>query len=806
MKKERSSCKMTKTMLENKLNAQEITDLAKKRFQEERKIDHLEGWFLAKETIRRCDKAFGEDADAIRIAKTLKETAAEIPLWIGDYHVFAGTQDDAFARSYALINPAFTVDSFSGYCDPVAVFGDIEPIGDITQERIDDLKKYNNHTQFADALRKAYDIAGDSTSEAIFFIEQVTGHLIPDVRPLLRYGVQGIKDEIQKNLEKETDEEKKTYFYAMDIALDGVLILAERYADLAHEKYEQATDSDKPRYAVMEAALRKVPRQGARNLYEAIQSFILIWQTMCLEQTPNPFAFSVGNADRIFEPYRKMDEMDRTTAAALFKHLLVFFNVADRSWAISQNLIIGGKSNTGEDLTSLSSYALLDAYYDMNLPQPILSVKLHQNTPENLYESLGRFFFTPGCLTPSLFNDDAVFPLLQNMSNVSSDDLEDYSVAGCQEPLIMGKDNGNTTNSWLNLGKVLELSLNSGVSTISGKKLGKSDEEMGYADKKEILKHIREIFYSNLEEYVDKMVSSANAASEAIGLLQVPFLSTMMGGVESGVDTRDTKRQGTKYNGSGCLIHGLSVVADSFIAIDTLLKEHPEDAQRLTEALRTNFEHDPEMHQYLLTAPKYGNNISAVDDETAAIANRVSDMIASKKNYLGNPFRADWATPSTHLLYGYWVGATPDGRKSREQLGYGVDPLYGEAHQGLGFRMMSNMKLPFEKMNGGYASHLGINPNYFKASDAEGKGLEFRDKIINPLFYNPCKEGVSPFYLYVNVTTPEMLRKVLENPKKYAPSGVYIMRIHGTFVNFLDLSPDIQEDIIKRLDLESTSM
>jgi hypothetical protein len=27
------------------------------------------------------------------------------------------------------------------------------------------------------------------------------------------------------------------------------------------------------------------------------------------------------------------------------------------------------------------------------------------------------------------------------------------------------------------------------------------------------------------------------------------------------------------------------------------------------------------------------------------------------------------------------------------------------------------------------------------------------------------------------------------------------MRIHGTFVNFLDLSPEIQQDIIKRLDL-----
>ena len=135
------------------------------------------------------------------------------------------------------------------------------------------------------------------------------------------------------------------------------------------------------------------------------------------------------------------------------------------------------------------------------------------------------------------------------------------------------------------------------------------------------------------------------------------------------------------------------------------------------------FEDDSEMQQYLLTAPKFGNHIKIVDDEAAEIANRVSDMVASKKNYLGNPFRADWATPSTHLLYGYWVRGHSGRKKGkREQLGYGVDPLYGEAHQGLGFRMMSNMKLPFEKMNGGYASHLGINPNYFKSSDFESKG------------------------------------------------------------------------------------
>lgn len=786
------------------LNAQKITELAKERFKEERSLNHLEGWFLAKEIQRECDEKFKDDPDCIRIAKTQVEVMKRIPLSLGDYHVFAGTQDDSFARSYALINPAFTVDSFSGYCDPVAVFGDIDPIGDITQERIDDLKEYNNHTKFADTLRHAYDLAGDDTSEAIYFIEQVTGHLIPDVRPMLAGGTESIRAQIEKN-QAACGDDRKDYFEAMKISLDALEVLADRYAALAEEKEAAASGEAKERYRLMKDTLKKVPRHGADDLFEAIQSFILIWQTMCLEQTPNPFAFSVGNADRIFEPYRAKTNMSREVAASLFKHLLVFFNVADRSWAISQNLIIGGKSNEGEDLTNPTSYALLDAYYDMNLPQPILSVKLHKNTPKELYENLGRFFFTPGCLTPSLFNDDSLFPILE-AHGVDHEDLQDYSVAGCQEPLIMGKDNGNTTNSWLNLGKILELCISGGVSTITGKKLGKTDEENGCKNKLEVLQNIRRIFYQNVDEYADRMTKAANAASEAIGLLQVPFLSTMMGGVESGIDTRDTKRQGTKYNGSGCLIHGLSVVADSFIAIDTLLKERPQDADRLVEALRTNFENDPQMHEYLMNCKKFGNNEAEVDREAQEVANKVADIVASKKNYLGNPFRSDFSTPSTHLLYGYWVGATPDGRKSRDMLGYGVDPLYGEAHSGLGFRVLSGMKLPYEKMNGGYASHFGINPNYFRSETFEGKGLEFRDKIMNPLFYNPENPNIQPFYLYVNVTTPDMLRKVLKEPKKYAPSGVYIMRIHGTFVNFLDLSPAIQEDIITRLDMESTSL
>lgn len=784
-----------------KFNPQLTTEKAKLLFKEERAINHLEGWFIVKETEQKADEKYSDLAPTRKAAEKFREAVKVLPLSISDNAIFAGTQRDAFARSYALINPSFRVETFAGYCDPTAVYDDITPTEEFTKERIDALRELDKKTDYVKALSRVYEKCETLTGEVAFFIEQVTGHLIPDMRYALKNGIKAMLNDIEER-QKTANKDQYENYEAMKVALDCALILAKRYKEIAAEKLAVAEGDRKEELKLLVDTLEKVPENGAETLYEAIQSFIILWETMCLEQAPNPFAFSIGNADRIFEPYRAKDNLSREETAALFKHFLVFFNVADRSWAISQNLIVSGRDKNGNDLTNPSTYALLDAYYEMNLPQPILSVKLHKNTPHKLYEELGRFLFTPGCLTPSFFNDDSLYQVLSK-AGIDIDDIEDTSIAGCQEPLIMGKDNGNTTNSWFNLGKVLELTLNNGYSTITGEKIGTVCEE---TDALSALKNIRERFYKNAQYFCDEMVKAANGASRAISHLPVPFLSTVMGGIESGYDTRDINNQGTKYNGSGCLIHGTSVVADSFIAIDKLINERPEDAQKLLDALKCNFEGYEELREFLLSAPKFGNNIDVIDKETAELTSKIADMVRAQKNYLGNNFRPDFSTPSTHLLYGYWVGALPCGRKSRDMLNYGVDPLYGEAQNGLGFRTLSLMKLPFDKMCGGYASHFGIDPKYFLSNNYEGKGVEFRDKVMKPLFFNELNENVAPFYLYVNVTTAEILKKVLAEPKKYAPSGVYIMRIHGTFVNFLDLSPAIQQDIIRRLDPASTAV
>ncbi len=781
----------------------EITKMAKDLFREERSKKRLDGWFLARELAFKAT-GFGGNGmtEELQAARELKMILEKLPLSISDNNVFAGTQSDSFARSYALINPAFQVETFSGYCDPTAVFGDIEPNEEFTTERIELMRERTKRGSYVRDLSAVYDKCSDYTGEVAFFVEQVTGHLIPDFRTAIAVGLNKMISDLSKKINIEKDDERKDTLEDMRMVLEATITLANRYADIAAEQKKTASPERAAQLDLMERTLRKVPANGAESLYEAIQSFLLLWEVMTLEQAPNPFAFSVGNADRIFEPYRAMSGETREEAAELFRHFLVFFNVGDRSWAISQNVIVSGRDVDGNDLTNEMSYAIMDAYYDMNLPQPILSVKLHKNTPEKLYREMGKFMFTPGVLTPSFFNDDTVFEVLRS-SGVDEADLPDYSVAGCQEPLIMGKDNGNTTNSWFNLPKILELTLNGGKSTITGKEIGTF---VSYPDSKTLLENIREAFYKNTEEYAKLMAEAANGASVALSHLRVPFLSAFMGGCDSAVDLRHPTKQGTKYNGSGCLIHGLSVIADSFLAIDKLLNERPEDCDKLIEALRVNFEGYEELRDFLKSAPKFGNGIEEVDNEAAEIANKVSDIVRAQKNYLGNSFRADWSSPSTHLLYGYWVGATPDGRAARDMLGYGTDPLYGEAGNGLGFRTLSAMKLPYGKFNGGYASHLGIDPKYFRGADYEEKGSEFGAKVLRPIFFNEKNENLSPSYLYFNITTPDTLRKVLAEPEKYAPSGVYIMRIHGTFVNFLDLSPAIQNDIITRLDLESTKI
>lgn len=768
------------------LYASGIDKLLKYKFAQKR----MTGWFEYQELKMEVRRKFANPDAPEHQPAILCECIRRMKLSIPAGSVIAGTQDDAFSPSYALINPAFQVETFAGYCDPVAIYDDLEPDAEFPRERVEKVRRYYRETPFVKALEQVYARTGKLTQEVAFFVEPVTGHTIPDLRPILAHGIETLPFAPEAK--------------GIRASLEAAEILAGRYAELAEKlQQERAADPDEVlRLKGIAAACSHVPAQGARNLHEAIQSAALLWQVMTLEQAPNPYAFSVGNLDRILAPYLKDTPADE--AVQLVRSFLAFLMVGERCWAISQNIMVGGRDEKGNDLTSAMSYHVLEAFRISNNPQPALSVKLHRGTPEQLYQAMGNFFFTPGHSTPSLFNDDMMFRILER-KGIAPADMPDYSIAGCQEPLIMGKESANTTNSWLNLAKVLELTLNDGCSLLSGAKLARNTQELGYASHEALLADLETAFFRQLEWILKQMEQAANGCTEAIALQAVPFTSALMEGLKSGHDMRDAHHPGVTYHASGCLIHGLSVVTDSLVAVRHGLAERAGFAQELLEALRKNFSGAESFRAYLQGLPKYGNDDSEPDELAVQLTHRVSDLVHALRNPAGSPFLPDFSTPSTHLLYGYHVGATPDGRPAREMLGYGIDPRRESAHSGRIDQLLSERKINFGDFLGGYASHLGISPEVFRnGRDIPEKMKIFTEKIIKPLFRFHDEVENSPYYVYFNIDSKRNLRKVLAEPEKYAPNGVYIMRIHGTFVNFLDLSPAIQNDIIARLDADET--
>ena len=129
-----------------KFDAVKTTDMAKALFKEERAINHLEGWFLMKENEAAAESKYEGFSPMEKAALKFRDALNALPLSISDNAVFAGTQRDAFARSYALINPSFKVETFAGYCDPTAVYGDIDETPEFTKERLERLRETDTNT------------------------------------------------------------------------------------------------------------------------------------------------------------------------------------------------------------------------------------------------------------------------------------------------------------------------------------------------------------------------------------------------------------------------------------------------------------------------------------------------------------------------------------------------------------------------------------------------------------------------------------------------------------------------------------
>src|SRR3989339_1315701 len=229
-------------------------------FTNERALKRLDGWFLTQEIRMKYADRYRDVHQEIAFAKMLMHVVEELPISIDRAAVFAGTQHDAFARTYALINPTFKVETFEGYCDPLSVYNDIEPNEEFTRDRIEKVRAYFSTTAYIKQLKDVYGSAENDTKEIAYFVEQVTGHTIADFRQILEKGIHNEIARIDEKSKVESDSGKKSVYEAMRISLLAAEKLAERYSKLALEMSEKATDQRSAELILIAETLKRVPR------------------------------------------------------------------------------------------------------------------------------------------------------------------------------------------------------------------------------------------------------------------------------------------------------------------------------------------------------------------------------------------------------------------------------------------------------------------------------------------------------------------------------------------------------------------
>ncbi len=769
--------------------------------------ERFDNWFLLEEIKMKSYLETGGLPLPIRRARMLEKLLSDMPISIEPNDLLVGTLDDIFATSYDLFKSG--LEEFDGYLGYCSIYGEVE--GAFPQERIDKVRVFWLNEEY-ERTRNSHFTPEEQVwmNEAVFFVEPVTGHVIFDAPTVLAEGYSGILARVEEMLEAEergreltqrrrgaeNDEEKRLFYEAVRIALRAAMGFAQRYSDLAASRASRGTgvppvkNHGQDAHATEELLeisriLKKVPAGPAESFYEAVQSFWLTYVIMHIEQTPNPYAFSLGRVDQFLYPYyRKDKDAGRITdedAIELIQDLWTHINVGRRLWAVSQNAMIGGVRSDGSDATNELSHLIFEATEDLVIPLPTITLKFHRGTPPELFDRAIQLLLK-GRGQPTIINDEIVVQS-KVATGVSPEDARQSVIAGCQEPLVQGAENARTTASWFSLPRCLELALNNGVSLLTGKPLGLPT---GTLTDYSSYEQLYEAFWKQVDFFIERAVDCANRCDKLMAELRpVPFVSAIMKDcIEKG---RDFRKDGARYNFSGFLCHGVANVADSLAAIKKLVFEEKRlEAKDVLDALRTNYENDPAIRLTLINhAPKYGNDDDYVDSIAAEIAERIADTVAKCKNSFGGAFRAGFSTPSTHVLYGMRCGATPDGRRHRETFAFGIGPMQGYNRKGPTALARSVTKFPHWKATHGLAFSQTLPPGTITCPEDVEKLKAFIKSYMD----------IGGRYIHYNVQDVETLKDAKVHPEKHRD---IIVRVHGMNAYFVNLDPLIQDDIISR--------
>lgn len=672
------------------------------------------------------------------------------------------------------------------------------------------------------------------------------GHVTVKYEKVLEVGYEGIIKEVKEELSKcnvaDEDYAKRSHFLKSVIeSCEAVIDYANRYAELALNMAKECKDNNRKAELLQIASnCARVPAKGARNFYEACQSFWFV--QMLLQVESSGHSISPGRFDQYMYPYYKADldagKITKEFAQELMDCIWVKLNDLNKvrdagsaegfaGYGLFQNLIVGGQDAGGIDVTNDLSFMAIEASMHVMLPQPSLSVRVWNGSPHELLIKAAKLTRT-GIGLPAYYNDEVIIPSLLNRG-LTLADAREYNIIGCVEPQKAGKTDGWHDAAFFNMCRPLELVFSNGYD--KGELVG---VETGDVTKMKTFEEFYDAYKKQMKYCIELLVNADNSIDMAhMERCPLPYLSSMVDDCIS--RGKSVQEGGAIYNFTGPQGFGIANMADSLYAIKKLVFDEKkvtlaeykdalennygrgislERVEELTREVIKELENDghainaevvaqvsatialdsldnskkakyDKLLEMIEAVPKFGNDIKEVDQFARDVAYVYTKPLENYKNPRGGQYQAGLYPVSANVPLGAQTGATPDGRLAYTPVADGVSPSAGKDVNGPTAAANSVARLDH-----GIASNGTLFNQKFHPSVLAGRtGLEAFVNFIRGYF---DQKGS---HIQFNVVSRETLIEAQKYPEKYK---TLVVRVAGYSALFTSLSRSLQDDIINR--------
>ena len=630
---------------------------------------------------------------------------------------------------------------------------------------------------------------------------------VHDYEKVLKRGFKGIKEEAQAKIDAldmmspVDNVEKKPFLEAIIIVCDAIVIWAKRHAALAHDMASKEKDTvRKQELLTIAANCERVPEYPARNFHEAMQSQWMVQMFSRFEQKTGTI-ISNGRMDQYFYPFYEQDVeagiLDDEKATELFECMWVGmaqfidlyispnggdFNEGYAHW---EAVTVGGQTPDGRDASNELSYLILRSKREFPLHYPDLAARIHARSPERFLWEVAETI-KEGTGFPKLINDEEIIPLHLS-KGAEFWEIYDYSVSGCAEVRMPNRDTYTSGCAYINFAAALEMVL------YNGKMRKYGDRLLGLETGDPCSFGTWEEFWQAYLTQQTHFIKTAYIQQHHIIRLRHEHFAAPMGSAVHDLCMKHCLDLHTPQIPEGINLGyfefiGYGTVIDSLSAIKKLVFEEKKlSMQELLDALACDFEGREDIRKMLQDVPCYGNNDDYADSIGKDIDRAAGEYAHRYSQELGVHLDLRYVPFTSHVPFGRVVSAMPNGRKAWSPLSDG-----SSASQGA-------------DVNG---------PTAVLASNFATKNYDYRERaarLLNIKFTPKCLEGESGtrklisfirtfcdlklWHVQFNVLNRETLLAAQKNPEKYRN---LIVRIAGYSAYFVDLTPDLQADLIAR--------